>query len=346
MVHCRYVLCYLTISPVLYARRCRVSPSRHRGLRPENGMSPHRYLLTSTFHTDPLTAFVSVCDNVGAVAGLTLCCNAGRKPGACCTNRTEVFTLGQPFSSVLAGPATATESEPVTATSSGTRTYLLLKTVTPAQVHSVSTQDPAPTTPSTSAAPIAPPATQRNGPNIGAIVGGALAGALLGISLTAMFCLRRRRRRKIPTIRIIRDSQHELPSDDPTFRPNSKLFPAELHPEVSQSSLVPAELEITELKASSSPADLSTSDAAPGPFELHGREIDAIKVPSPPPSPPESKGGAPRTSSHYSRDAGWDAMASVDDANEPKSVRRPKMRSRPESRSGPWQDSYEKHGFF
>lgn len=296
--------------------------------------------------TDPLTAFVSVCDNVGAAAVLNLCCNAGRKPGACCTNSTEVFTLGQPFSSVLAGPATATDSGPVTSTSSGTRTYILHKTVTPAQIHTVSTQDPAATTPITLAIPVTPPASHHDGPNVGAIVGGVIAGLLLAISLIAMFCLRRRKRKKIPVIRIIRDSQHELPSDDPTWRPNSTLFPAELHPEVSQSSLVPAELEGKGPRASSSPAELSTSDAAPGPFELYGREIDAIRVPPPPPSPPESKEGFPRTSSHYSRDVGWDEIAAVDGAKEPMPTRRPKIGSRPGSRSGPWHDSYDKHGFF
>lgn len=78
------------------------------------------------------------------------------------------------------------------------------------------------------------------------------------------------------------------------------LFPAELHPQVSQLSLAPAELEHKDSKSSVSPAELEHKDSTAttstgpnelsaepeeqpaGPYELHGKEIEAITAP---PSP-------------------------------------------------------------
>ncbi|KAL8972907.1 MAG: hypothetical protein Q9197_002571 [Variospora fuerteventurae] len=264
---------------------------------------------------EPLTAFISVCDRNGGAGGIYLCCDAGRKRGTCCRNETEVFNLAAPFSSITAGPASATNpavaddndfSREPTSTSSGTLTYILQKTI---KANPVSTQQASP--PTDPPSPAATAADKPHPPNIGTIAGAATGASLLLLSLAfLLYCIHRRRRHrrrshsKRPTIRVLKpsdDDQHELPSsDDPTQRQNSLLFPAEL---VSKPSRVPvvAELEIKESLSSSSevppsstttttttkdPVELSSSsDQSPrprGPFELQSsssrdnREMDIV----------------------------------------------------------------------
>ncbi|KAL8652749.1 MAG: hypothetical protein Q9210_002501 [Variospora velana] len=334
--------------------------------------------------TEPLTAFISVCDHNGGAGGIYLCCDAGRKRGTCCQNETEVFNLAAPFSSITAGPASATnpavaddDSLEPTSTSSGTLTYILQKTV---KANAVSTYQASPPTD-----PPSPAATAADKPrplNIGTVAGAAIGASLLLLSLAfLLYCIHRRHRRrshsKRPTIRILKpgDDQHELPSsDDPTQRQNSLLFPAEL---VSKPSRVPvvAELEIKESSSEVSPSstttttttkkdpvELSSSDQSPrrrGPFELQSsrdREMDldddgaaAVTVVPSAPVENEERHMIPRSSSHYSRDTGWeeagDAASVVDDG--PRGLQRPSLfRRRPDSLSGPWHDTYDEKAVF
>lgn len=249
-------------------------------------------------YAEPLTAFVSVCDPNGGTAGFHLCCDAGRKRGTCCNNRTEVFTLAAPFSSITAGPSSATipptaidDSTGPTSTSSGTIVFEFHRTVTPS---SASTPQAPPIDP-TSPAAAADAAHTAQRLSIGAIAGTTVGGALFLLSLAALllYCIRRHRRKRAqrPTIRVIKANEHELPSDDddPT-RQNSRLFPAEL---VSKSARgVPAELEIRESKAppARNPAELdvkgSTAPTRKRRTSIDHADIDTIQGSETPPPPP------------------------------------------------------------
>ncbi|KAL9012396.1 MAG: hypothetical protein Q9173_002836 [Seirophora scorigena] len=252
---------------------------------------------------DPFTAFVSVCDPNGGTGGIHLCCDAGRKRGTCCNNQTEVFTLAAPFSSITAGPASATnpptandDSTGPTSTSSGTIVFEFQRTVTPT---SPSTPQ-APSIDPTSPAAAADAAHRAQRLSIGAIAGATVGGALLLLSLAALllYCIRRRRKRtQRPAIRVIKANQHELPGDDDDAtrqRQNSRLFPAEL---VSKSARgVPAELEIRESKAppARNPAELDIKGStAPTPSATRRRrrssdgaaETDGVQGSEAPPPP-------------------------------------------------------------
>lgn len=272
-----------------------------------------------------------------------MCCDDGRKPGTCCSNATEVFTLAAPFSSITAGPARPTSlaaaASSATSTSSDTITFVLRKTVTPGTIYTASTQA-VPTQPVSTAAAAA---SGHHGPNVGAGVGGAVGGAVLLASLISLLCLVRRRRKKRATERSIKDGHYELPSDDPTLGQNSMLFPAELHPQGSKSALSPAELETKESKASKAspnPAELSATEQSSGPYELHGKEINTVEVPTSPLGSSEATRGP---SSHYSGDAKWDDRSAVDGSKGTGvGIKRPPNRHNPDSMSGPWHDTYDK----
>lgn len=248
---------------------------------------------------EPLTAFVSVCDPNGGTAGFHLCCDAGRKRGTCCNNQTEVFTLAAPFSSITAGPSSATnpptaadDSTEPTSTSSGTIVFEFYRTVTPSSA-STSQAPPIDTTSPAAAADAAHKAPQLS---IGAIAGATVGGALFLLSLAALllYCIRRHRRQRSqrPTIRVIKANEHELPGDDDdATRQNSRLFPAEL---VSKSARgVPAELEIRESKAqpARTPAELDIKGSTAPTRNRRGSsggqaEIDTIQGSEAPPPPP------------------------------------------------------------
>ncbi|KAI4156441.1 MAG: hypothetical protein L6R39_001112 [Caloplaca ligustica] len=234
-------------------------------------------------------------------------------------------------------------------------------TTPPSRSHSTSTQQTATQQTPTQQAPVQPaspaavPADSHHSLNVGAAIGGAVGGGVLLASLIALLCLRRRKRKRRPVIRVIKGDQYELPSEDPTFRANSMLFPAELHPQVSKSSLNPPELENKESPASKVseesqmlfiPAELGPSEQSTGPYELHGTEIDTPEMPTPRLERPDLE-SIRRSSSYYSRDAGWDEPSAVDGAKDTGlGFRRPSNRRRVSSMSGPWHDAYDKTNVF
>lgn len=281
-----------------------------------------------------------------------MCCDSGRKPGSCCKNATEVFTLAAPFSSITAGPATPTTT--ITSTSRrssnpAATTTTLSETVTPGLQSSIApnaTQIP-PTA--------APKSKTHNGAKIGTAIGGGVGG---GIVLGAMALLwlwrRRRQRRKRRQQKKLKISRSfELPSDDHTFQPNSTLFPAELHPQASKLATHLAELEQKHSKLICDPVELEHKDsttAAPaspaesmdktveepvGPFELHGRQIDSIMVP-----PNRVKFDETRRWPFTRVQQGGNSRTRDETEQAGAGAKRPSLKRRPDSMSGPWHDSF------
>lgn len=179
---------------------------------------------------------MSVCEHTNSSPGFNFCCDNGRTPTTCCKNSSELIHSDAPFSSITAGPASQTPGvalqlgAPVAATTSPTQeiigTFALASQtsqVTPdSSTSSVSNQ-----TASTNFAPQAHPHHSALDAGLGSGLGGAFA-----ITLTAFILvyLRRRKRRK-QTEHDSKDEPHELPTADPSLRPNSMLFPAELNHE-------------------------------------------------------------------------------------------------------------------
>ncbi|KAL8834244.1 MAG: hypothetical protein Q9170_003831 [Blastenia crenularia] len=295
---------------------------------------------------EPLTAFVSVCDHNASAGGIHLCCDGGRTLGSCCKNTTEVFTLAAPFSSITAGPASATDTAATTSATSGTSDSAVTITSSSTSTSTPVLQSPIAQNP-TPQAPTAEPTPRVNHDKIvGAAVGGGLGGGLILGTLALLAWLRRRRNKKKPTTKIHISLPLELPSNDPTFRSNSMLFPAELQHQASESSLVPAELENkgSDATTSTGATELSatTEEQAAGPFELHGKEIDLITEP-PSPIPFDENRRSPFTRAEQTGSPATNEPSSIPDGHGEEAEvgpRRPSLRHRPGSISGPWHDSY------
>ena len=303
---------------------------------------------------EPLTAFVSVCDHNGSAGGIHVCCDSGRTPGSCCKNTTEVFTLAAPFSSITAGPASPTGATTATTTGipdSAATTTGLSSAAGPA-LQTSTAPDPARAT-----STAAPTANAHHGATIGAAVGGALGGGIVLSVLALLWYWRRRKSRNVQPKRPKISRPFELPSADPTFRPNSSLFPAELHHHVSALSLSPAELEYKDYKKSLGPAELEhkdsmtstvrnelsakTGEQAAGPYELPGMEIDAITEPPSPVRFDENRRW-PFTRPEHVGDSNVEDSPSTPSGRKEKEavLRKPSLRHRPGSMSGPWHDRF------
>lgn len=279
-----------------------------------------------------------------------MCCDSGRKPGSCCKNTTEVFTMAAPFSSITAGPATPTN----TATSASRNasnpatTTTLSETVTPAASPSSIAPDKTQTTPTA-----VPKTKTRNGSKIGAAIGGGIGGGIVLGTMALLWLWRRRRNKKGPQRRLKISRPFELPSEDHAFQPNSTLFPAELHPQASKSATSPAELEQKDSLSTHSPAELEHKDskaiapAAPtelmaksvkepaGPFELHGRQVDSIMVPPSPVKFDETRRWP------FTRLQQGEYSSPQEEVREIEVVaKRPSLKRRPGSMSGPWHDKF------
>ncbi|KAI4238790.1 MAG: hypothetical protein L6R40_005645 [Gallowayella cf. fulva] len=262
-----------------------------------------------------------------------------------------------PFSSITAGPASATaaasgtndddnsdDSSGPTATTRATSTLTLRRTVLSSPRSSTLTMGipPAATEAATGAA--TPPSTEpaehsHLGAGIGGGLGGALAALLLGIAI--VICWRRRRQRSaLQKGDESKSNYHEMDTPDPAHRHNSRLFPAELNYEDSKTSLGLAELGVK----------------TAGPYELLG-DTEAITVKG------LRGGGLDRgdvEGDGILEDSGdVETMEKkIDGTKEPESEhatdssdgkdtgaksRRPLARNRPDSthsQSGPWHDSF------
>ncbi|KAL8736689.1 MAG: hypothetical protein Q9166_000055 [cf. Caloplaca sp. 2 TL-2023] len=225
-----------------------------------------------------------------------------------------------PFSSITAGPASATaasilgDDDPSapTSTSLDTLTYTLRKTVS-----KPSTQPSIPPQNST-LGPQNTEATHRS--NLGAGLGGGLGGATAAILIaTAIAIYWKRKHRRAEKGE---NKYHEMESQDPTHRHNSMLFPAELTHEDSKASLKPAELSSI------------TAKPVTGPYELHAEDKAIEKSSDDVKATPSDKTEVDNTS-----------MASdLSDLKEAEAkLKRPLAQNRPDStysQSGPWHDSY------
>ncbi|KAL8722303.1 MAG: hypothetical protein Q9225_001208 [Loekoesia sp. 1 TL-2023] len=204
-----------------------------------------------------------------------------------------------------------------------------------------------------------PTASAHHGSKVGAAVGGALGGGIALSAIALLWLWRRRKSQKRPRERIKISRPFELPSHDPTLRPNSMLFPAELHPQVSKSSLTPAELEHKGSNSPVSPAELEHKDSTAttstgptelsarpeeqlaGPYELHGREIDAITIPPSPVKFDENRRWPFTRAEHVGPTGAEDSSSAPSDRKEMEvGTRKPSLRHRPGSMSGPWHDYF------
>ncbi|KAL9029433.1 MAG: hypothetical protein Q9196_002327 [Gyalolechia fulgens] len=298
---------------------------------------------------EPLTSFVSVCDHNASAGGIHLCCDSGRTPGSCCKNTSEVFTLAAPFSSITAGPATPTN----TATAAGTESPSPATTTTSSETVPSALQSSIAPGPTQAMPTTVPESQTRHGATVGAAVGGGVGGGIVLGTIALLWLWRRRRSKKRRPKRLKISRPFELPSHDPTFGQNSMLFPAELHPQMSNTSIGPAELEHKDSQPSIKPAELEhkdsgtttstgpnelmaeTEEGPAGPFELHGREIDSIMGP-PSPVKFDEKRRWPFSRAEPVEESGVKDALSAHDVR----MKRPTPKRRPGSVSGPWHDNY------
>ncbi|KAL8922409.1 MAG: hypothetical protein Q9172_003565 [Xanthocarpia lactea] len=274
-----------------------------------------------------LNAFLSTCDSDSPGNGFSFCCDAGRKPGECCNNGSEILSGDKPYSSITAGPPRATgasilrDDDPSLPTSTTFRSFTT--TVRRTVSSSRSSSNPSPPSPSSfnpsSSNPnpqqsTIPPVTEAaSHSNLGAGLGGGLGGSAALVTGIAVFiCCRRRYKRVKEGV----DTHQEMDADNSTHRPNSMLFPAELAHEESLAWKEPAEL---------SP---QAAELPPGPYELPGDATTIVDDRGPP------------TISDNAEIRLQHKPELRDPSDTDVEVKRPLAQKRMGSGSGPWQDDY------